>query len=60
MNFPTRTGHIYPPRPKISSQSCWFVMPKSDLVLLKFCSIHGFKEYVFPVTIFKGYFLHES
>lgn len=46
MNFLTRTGHIFPLRPKISSQSCWFVMPKNDLVLLRFCSIHGFKEYV--------------
>lgn len=54
MNFLTRIGHIYPLRPKISSQSCWFVMLKNDLVLLKFCNIHGFKEYV-SHCIFKGY-----
>lgn len=51
MNFLTRTGHIFPLRPKISSQSCWFVMPKNDSVLLKFCNIHGFKEYVSPFIL---------
>lgn len=58
-NFLTRIGHIYPLRPKISSQSCWFVMLKNDLVLLKCWNIHGFKdrllkgEYL-PLKFFKG------
>uniref|UniRef100_A0A8C2TFR0 MAPK interacting serine/threonine kinase 2 n=1 Tax=Coturnix japonica TaxID=93934 RepID=A0A8C2TFR0_COTJA len=40
-NFLTRTGHIYPLRPKISSPSCWFVMLKNDSVLPRSWSTPG-------------------